>query len=257
MNVLIIDDTRTIPTLIERTLQSYGYVPHTITSKHNIASHLKSFPLSLVIINTALMHAESTDICTHIREKHPNTFILGIQSRGSWESRVEFLQNGADDCLSFPFPTQELLARIHAMLRRPRRSTSPHITYGKILIKPEQRKAFYSNTPLDLTRKEYQVLEYFVRNKDRTITRSELLDHVWDYKRIINSNTVDVHIQKLRKKMRSNGRKRDEHASTNELPRQSTYKDTEIQTVHGIGYRLEGNIPSPGTKDSRTPPPVL
>ena len=129
---------------------------------------------------------------------------------------MEFLQNGADDCLTFPFPTQELLARIHAMLRRPRKSTPAHISYGNILIKPEQRKAFYSKSPLDLTRKEYQVLEYFVRNKNRTITRSELLDHVWDYKRIINSNTVDVHIQKLRKKMRRNGRKRDNENGVSE-----------------------------------------
>jgi DNA-binding response OmpR family regulator len=273
MNVLILDDSRTVPSLIERTISAYGYLPHTITSNHNIKSYLAGFPIALVIINTSLMHADSMELCTHIRKNYPKMIIMGVQTRGTWEDRVKLLQHGADDCITFPFPTQELIARILALRRRPKRSRDTTLSCGKIVMKPSQRRAYYNENPIRLTRKEYHLLEYLMRNNERVVSRSELLDHVWDYKQIINSNTVDVHIQKIRRKIReaqvqspvsdhtgkSAGKtvkQKPENGNSGTLRQPSSgkynYNGTEIKTVHGIGYRIEGNIPKRDRSETET-----
>lgn len=260
MNVLILDDSRTVPSLIERTISAYGYIPHTITSNHNIKSYLAGFPIAIVIINTSLMHADSMELCSHIRKNYPKMIIMGIQTRGTWEDRVKLLQQGADDCITFPFPTQELVARLLALRRRPKKSRGTTLSCGKIVMKPSQRRAYYDKSPIPLTRKEYHLLEYLMMNNERVVSRSELLDHVWDYKQIINSNTVDVHIQKIRRKILNaqiqepNSDQKDTDGKQNELTSNPVtlkqpyfgkynYNSTEIKTVHGIGYRMEGNIP--------------
>lgn len=274
MNVLIIDDTGTIRSITQKTLQSYGYITHIISSSRNIKAFLNTFPLSLVILSTSLTKANSMDLCAHIRKNHPQTFILGIHSKGPWQNKVDLLEHGADDCINFPFPTQELVARIQALLRRPKNSQDITLNHGKISLKPFQKKVYYANSPIDLTRKEFMVLEYMLRNKDRIISRSELLDHVWDYTKIINSNTVDVHIQKIRKKMRNiektrnNSIIKDYSGDLSSIVEEKPYSkgqisplhDTIIRTVHGIGYRLEGNIEKKAaerTVKSTTPPPEL
>jgi len=269
MNVLILDDSRTIPSLIERTISAYGYIPHTITSNHNIKSYLAGFPIALVIINTSLMHADSMEICSHIRKNYPKIIIMGVQTRGTWEDRVKLLQQGADDCITFPFPTQELIARILALRRRPKKSRDTTISCGKIVMKPSQRRAYYDENPIPLTRKEYHLLEYLMMNNERVVSRSELLDHVWDYKQIINSNTVDVHIQKIRRKILDARAQAPGSNHTGKIGKQKeftgnpetlqqpysgkyNYNGTEIKTVHGIGYRMEGNIPKRGPSESGT-----
>jgi len=250
MNILIIDDTDSTSSIISKTLSSYGFTPHIIPSSDTIKSTLKFVPLSIIIINTNLIHADSFDICSHIRKEYPHTSILAIHTSGPWQARVEILQNGADDCISFPFPTQELIARIRALQRRPRRSQPATLLCGNISIKPNLRLATFHDRELDLTRKEYNLLEYLVRNNDRVVTRSELLDHVWDYTRIINSNTVDVHIRKLRSKLREHQPKRPKRSKSSPLydmgiiPRKQSFpQNSEIKTVHGVGYRLNGNLP--------------
>lgn len=268
MNILIIEDSQTIGDLVSRTLSAYGYNTHIHKSSDNIEAMIKGFPLSIIIQNTRLRHTNSIELCKHIRESYPSTVILGIHNTGPWQDRIEFLNSGADDCLNFPFPAAELIARIQALKRRPRTSHQTKLSFGDITIEPTQRKANYLNKMMDLTKKEYQLLEYIVRNQNRTITRTELLDHVWDYTKIISSNTVDVHVQKIRNKMRSirSGKsakqKNTNRDDTNYVLKDSIKprNDTEICTVHGIGYRLEGNSEQKNEKravDTRTPPPEL
>lgn len=241
MTIVIIEDSKSISTIIQKTLQSYGYLTNTFISSQPLKSIINNTPFDLIILNTTLDHHDSQDLCKFIRLKFPSTFIIGINSKGSWKSRTEILNNGADDCLSFPFPTQEMLARIQTLLRRPRTPVVMNLKYGNIKINPSLRKVYYNKKPLTLTKKEYHLIEYMIRNSERTITRSELLDHVWDYKKITGSNTIDVHIQKLRKKMRL--------VNNIDIGTKDDYIDkdinftveTEIQTVHGIGYRLDKN----------------
>lgn len=271
MNVIVIEDTASIRTLISQTLRSYGYIPHELTSKKNIQSLLKTMPINIVVMSTSLLHTNSKKLCQFIREMFPKSLILTIHSRGPWSDKVDILQSGADDCLSFPFPAQELLARIQSLLRRPHTTCSDTLSCGKISLNPLRKEVSYGKSPINLTRKEFQVLEYLLRNQERTITRAELLDNVWDFKRIINSNTVDVHVQKIRKKLKNMRGKTSKRDSTGTLSSDSkkgndtkksylqdgsiSIRPSEIQTVHGVGYRMEGNIDSYKKSEDITQPP--
>ncbi|MEA3356939.1 MAG: response regulator transcription factor [Patescibacteria group bacterium] len=239
MNIFIIDDIKSISLIIHKTLSTYGYIPHTVTSQDQVKKILQNNVYDLVIQNTILSHQNSNDLCKHIRKNFPKIYIMGISNQGTLDQKIDFLNNGADDCLSYPFPTQELLARIQAMLRRPRLSLQPKLKYENLTLVPSSRKAYYDKLPLSLTKKEFHLLNYFVINKERTITRSELLDHVWDYKRITNSNTVDVHIQRLRQKLRSCNNTCNNNGKNYIKNDQNFTSQTIIKTVHGIGYKLD------------------
>lgn len=243
MNILIIEDSPTISSIIERTLSSYGYVTQVIESRKSLKSFVRQLAFDVAIIDTNLEKCLSPDICSFIRDKFTTAYIMGINNKGSWKDKIEILNSGADDCMTFPFPTQELLARIQALLRRPKVKALPNLRYGSLRIDPRKMKAYHRKNHLDLTKKEYNLLEYLMRNKERTISRSELLDHVWDYKSVTTSNTVDVHIQKLRKKLRDNNQKYSNPENINPV--------TEIKTVHGIGYRLEKHNIEYGTDTIR------
>lgn len=257
MNVLIIEDTQTIGSIMYRLLDTYGYTPHLVGSAQRPLSHVKTYHPSIIIIDSTLEHIDPSELCKKIRLSDRSVFILGLHSKGSWQNKVALLKSGADDCITFPFPGQELLARINALLRRPRQSNLPTITLGSIKIVPDDREAYYNDTPLELSKTEYQLLEYLVKNNNRAISRAELLDHVWDYSRIINSNTVDVHIRKLRQKLTkkhvktkktiTNNSKfdatKDVYVKDNFTQINPRQKNADlIKTVHGIGYRLDGNI---------------
>lgn len=261
MNILIIEDSKTIGSIMYRILHAYGFIPHLTNSAQRITSLLTTYHPQIILLNTYLQHADTSVLCKEIRTLDKHAFILGIHTKGPWQSRVSILTSGADDCISFPFPGQELIARINALLRRPRISLQPTLKAGRVTVIPDERKAFVDKHPIDLSRTEYHLLEYLTKNAGRVVSRAELLDHVWDYSRIINSNTVDVHIQKLRKKMCRNKTSTENIKKTKKGLQQndsdSSYvgenftsmnsnKKTEIsspiKTIHGIGYRLEGNL---------------
>jgi DNA-binding response OmpR family regulator len=121
--------------------------------------------------------------------------------------------------LSKPFAFKELLARIHALLRRPRVLSPEILTFANISLNTKSRLASYKNKPINLTLKEFMVLEYLMRNPNKVITRDTLYSHAWDFADSSFSNTVDVHIKNLRKKINDNGKI--------------------IRTVRGVGYKIE------------------
>ncbi|MFH1547254.1 MAG: response regulator transcription factor [bacterium] len=233
MNVFIVEDSPTISLILERTLSSYGYLPFCYTSDTLSLRPLNDHSHDFFILDTNLSSHDSLALCKRVRKLQPSSYIIGITHKGTWEDRINFLNGGADDCISYPFPPEEVLARMQALLRRPRVSLGSNLTFGKFRLDPHKRQAFYDRKKLDVSGKEYSLLEYFIRNGGRSITRSELMDHVWDYRKPVASNTVDVHITKLRKKINS--------------PKDSVYKNpnnfgSEIQTVYGVGYKMNNNF---------------
>jgi len=191
-------------------------------------------------MDTNLYKADSLEICSKIKEVCPSAYVIGINHRGTWKDRIEFLKSGADDCISYPFPPEEILVRIQALLRRPKKYISSNLKYGKFLIDTYNQEAFYNSRLLKLSKKEYQILEYFIRNKERKVSRSELLDHVWDYRKSSSSNTVDVHITKLRRKITKAKNKR-------YLNKDNFQQNSEIQTIYGVGYQLKDNFEEKGS----------
>lgn len=233
MKVFVVEDSPTIILMLERILSSYGYVPFCYSSSTFSNNVIKDHSFDFFILDTNLANTNSINLCKKIRKEIPNSYIMGITHKGLWTDRIEFLNTGADDCISYPFPPEEMLARMQAILRRPKQINQQTLQYGKFKIDPFKKQAYYDRRLLKLSQKEYGLLEYFIRNNERSIPRVELLDHIWDYRKNPTSNTVDVHVTKLRKKIY---RMKDKKYDT------SNNFNSEIHTVYGVGYRMADNF---------------
>jgi DNA-binding response OmpR family regulator len=222
MNILIIEESKTISQIVSRILE---------INKHNVtkdngnlinSNYIKNDIYDLIIINTNLMKDRTIEILKIIREYKIRSKIIGICSHGGWKDKVNFLRNGGDDVISYPFPVQELVERINSLKRRPQTYLDDNLYIGDYILDTDSKLLRGKNIDIKLRNKEYELLEYLTRNKDRIISRCELLDHVWDYREYRGSNTVDVHIKRLRDKI-----------DNREL----------IRSVHGKGYRVVDTKP--------------
>lgn len=218
MKIAIIEDSKTLASIIGTCLKSNGY-SHILYSATDIGSG-KVFEqkYNLLILNTLLRNISVERFIERIRKQNDELYIVGVCSKGDWKSKVNVLNAGADDVLSYPFPMQELIARIEAISRRPRKAILPQVLKAKdIVVNPIQRRVEYKDLILPIRNKEYTLFEYLLRNKNRPVTRVELIGTVWEYRNTSRSNTIDVHISKLRSL----------------LPNPEI-----IETVHGVGYKL-------------------
>ena len=161
------------------------------------------------------------EVCQELRARKVNTPILMLTGKDTVEDRVRGLDTGADDYLVKPFAFSELLARIRALLRREGVSKSPELRVGDLMLNTLTRQVWRGHRPVELTTKEYVILEYFMRHPNVVVTRTMIEEHAWDYDFDSLSNLVDVYIRRLRRKIDNEG------------------KDSLIQTVRGAGYRLK------------------
>ena len=217
MNILIIEESRTISQLIKRSLESQGFTICLDNSNFYNKSFIKRGVFDVTVINTNLPENKSLDILRKVRCNDKNIKILGLCSHGGWKDKVSFLKNGADDVISYPFPIQELVERINSLERRPKSYMDSNLYIGDYCLDKDNLVIQNNNKDIKLRKKEYDLLEYLVKNKDRTVSRCELLDHVWDYREYVGSNTIDVHIKRIRDKLDNKNL---------------------IQTVHGKGYKI-------------------
>lgn len=215
MRIVIVEDSRTLQSVIAGACNSYG---HTATV-YGGTDLSKDFYITaeLYIINTRLKHASSLELIENIKDHVANPHIIGINSKGNWKDSVDFLRAGITAIMNYPFPLQELLERINIMETSRLSKYYPDLEVGALKINPEMQTAYLNDKPISLRKKEYSLLTYLAKNNERPVSRSELIDNVWDYRRVNNSNTVDVHVQRLREKI-------------------GEYK--QIKTVYGYGYKL-------------------
>jgi DNA-binding response OmpR family regulator len=217
MNILIIENSSTLAQLLLKTLDAYGYKV-TLDDKEFASKNLIEKKLfDLFLINTNLEKGVTQRLLKYIVKNSTGSKILGICNKGSWVEKVDFLNNGGDDVLTYPFPVQELLARIQSLIRRPRSYVDKNLYIGDFMLDLDSRSVYKDEKDIEIRKKEYDLFEYLVRNKERVVSRCELLDHVWDYREYVGSNTVDVHIKRLRDKLEDKKM---------------------IETVHGVGYKL-------------------
>lgn len=215
MNILIIEDSKSVAQIISSILQSNGYVTESLG-----AIQVSQRGISRLVYDMCIMNVNTPNlsgVVKEIRQKIRGIYILGISTRSTWKEKVEFLKGGGDDVLDYPFPMQELIARIESLLRRPRENNEGVINVKDFKINSGLRQVTKKEKNIPLRRREYSLFEYMARNKNRIVTRAELLDHVWDYRRSTGSNTVDVHVKRLRDKLMD--------------------RDL-IETVHGFGYTI-------------------
>ncbi|MDD3474950.1 MAG: response regulator transcription factor [Candidatus Dojkabacteria bacterium] len=217
MNILIIEESMTISQLIRRSLEIQGFTISLDNSNFYNKSFIKRSVFDVVVINTNLPNNKSIEILRKIRSYDKNIKILGLCSHGGWKDKVSFLKNGADDVVSYPFPIQELIERINSLERRPKSYMDSNLYIGNYCLDKDNLTITNENKDIKLRKKEYDLLEYLVKNKERTVSRCELLDHVWDYREYVGSNTIDVHIKRIRDKLDNKNL---------------------IRTIHGKGYKI-------------------
>lgn len=217
MNILIIDNSTTLSHIMKKTLEAYSYRATLDEDSFLTKGLVKEGKFNIVILNTSLPQEKSFLILKTIKKISPSTKVLGVCKKEGWKNRVKFLQGGADDVLTYPFPMQELLARIQCLNRRPKNYDLDKLYLSDIEVDTSIRSTTINEQEVPLRKQEYSLFEYLLRNKNRTVTRYELMDHVWDYRKFNNSNTIDVHVKRLRDKLGNRNL---------------------IQTVHGVGYRI-------------------
>jgi DNA-binding response OmpR family regulator len=209
------EDSRLISEALETSLVNYGYITKRKSYDEFLKSNCYVKDTDVLIIN--IDFEISDKLLEKMRNENPSLALVGLNTTNNWTKKLSLLKNGFDEVLDYPFPSQEMIVRIENILKRPR-NTSKHILGTKtIQVDTRAKRVMHNKSEIQLRKKEFCLLEYLVRNKNRTVSRNELLDHVWDYNKINSSNTVDVHVKRLRDKI--------------DNPRM-------IQTVHGFGYRI-------------------
>lgn len=221
MRILLVEDDRRLCGVIKRGLLEESYAVDVAYDGEDGEYLAETTPYDLIVLDIMLPKKDGIEICQGLRLKKVNTPILMLTAKDAVEDRVRGLDAGADDYLVKPFAFNELLARIRALLRREGVTKSPRLQVGDLALDTLTREVWRGQRAVELTSKEYVILEYFMRHPNMVITRTMLEEHAWDYEFDSLSNLIDVYIRRLRRKI-------DEGE-----------KDSLIQTVRGAGYRLK------------------
>lgn len=219
MKLLVVDDDAHITRMLQRALSFEGYEIATAADGKEALDQFHSFHPDLIILDVMMPHLDGWDVVEAIR-KESNTLILMLTAKDELEDRVFGLDLGADDYVVKPFALDELLARIRALLRRQSPEDRQVLEYAYLQINLLERQVYRHGTPLHLTAKEFELLLYFMQHPRQVLTKEQILDAVWGYEYVGESNVVEVYIAMLRQKL-------EEHDN----PRI-------IQTVRGVGYVL-------------------
>jgi len=222
MRILIVDDDRRLCNIIKRGLTEEAYVVDVAYDGEDGEYLATINPYDLIILDIMMPKKDGIEVCRELRSNRVNTPILMLTAKDAVEDRITGLDAGADDYLVKPFAFNELLARIRALLRREGQAKTPEIRVGDLHLNTRTREVWRGDRSIELTTKEYVILEYFMRHPNIVVTRTMLEEHAWDYDFDSMSNLIDVYIRRLRRKI--------DESETTSL----------IQTVRGAGYRLKG-----------------
>jgi DNA-binding response OmpR family regulator len=220
MKIILIDDDVTLAETIKHGLRREYAVDLAHDAEQSLEL-LEERHYDLVIIDVTLPDMNGVELCQKIRDSQLKTPILMLTAMHETEMIVQALNAGADDYLTKPFKFAELHARLRALLRRaPNLTASPILQVGALKLDPHHQTVYHQNTLVELRRKEFFLLQYFMRHPNQVITRNMILERVWDGEADLNTNTIDVHIKYLRDKI--------------DKPFGTHY----LQTIHGLGYKL-------------------
>jgi len=221
MRILVVEDQENLAKLIKKGLELEGlavdYVLDGEAGLNRILTHRGDY--DLVILDWMLPKKNGDEVCREARGKNIEIPILMLTARDSAKDIASGLDAGADDYLPKPFSFEVLLARIRALMRRPKLTLPLELKAKDIVLNPATRKVMRGREEIELTLKEFGLLEYLMRSKNMTVTREQILSSVWDFAFDSFANVVDVHITNLRKKIG------DKEAKI-------------IETVRGVGYRM-------------------
>ena len=201
MRILIIEDEIDLVNVLAQGLRRQGYaVDIAFDGEEGCESALVN-DYDLLILDLNLPGMDGLEVCRRLRASHPHLLILMLTARSRLADKITGLDFGADDYLAKPFDFGELTARIRALLRRDLRVRNPLLQCGDLKLDPASKTVWHGKHRLELTRKEFAILEYLMRHHGEVISQEELLEHVWDAEADPFTNTVRVHVHSLRKKL--------------------------------------------------------
>ena len=205
--VLVVEDDDAIAHVLQRSLRMEGYEVKLAGDGISALDLAHAFLPDLVILDLGLPRLDGIDVAKTLR-KSDDVPILVLTARDAVESRVEGLDAGADDYLVKPFERQELLARLRALLRRRPPRGQATLAVGDLQLNPDTHEVIRNGRAVDLTQREFELLEYLMRNERLVVSRERLLDEVWGYDPMAATNTIDVFISNLRRKLEAAGEPR-------------------------------------------------
>jgi DNA-binding response OmpR family regulator len=220
--VLVVEDDDEIAQVLQRSLRLEGYEVRVAGDGVKALEEAHAFLPDLVILDLGLPRLDGIEVARHLRQRD-DTPILMLTARDAVESRVEGLDSGADDYLVKPFDRQELLARLRALLRRRPPRGAAKLVVGDLMLNPDTHEVTRGDRAVDLTQREFELLEYLMRNERIVVSRQRLLDEVWGYDPFSVTNTIEVFVSNLRRKLEAGGEPRLLH------------------TIRGAGYVLRAS----------------
>jgi two-component system response regulator MprA len=205
--VLVIEDDAEITDVLRRSLRHEGYEVRTAGDGVQALDTAAEFIPDLVVLDLGLPRLDGLEVCKQLRADS-DVPILILTARTETDDRVTGLDSGADDYLMKPFERQEFLARIRALLRRRPPRGSASLSVGDLKLNPDTREVHRGEREIELTNREFELLEYLMRNERLVVSRERLLDEVWGYDPMAATNTIDVFISNLRRKLEAEGEAR-------------------------------------------------
>ena len=204
MRVLVVEDEQKINRTICQALREESYAVDAAYDGEEGEQLADLNDYDLIILDIMLPKKDGLEICTEIRHRGNPTPILLLTAKDSYEDRVQGLDSGADDYLVKPFHMGELMARVRALLRREAVVKSTRLQVADLALDTSSHRVTRGDTPIELTSKEYAMLEYFMRHPDQVLTRTMINEHVWDDEFDSFSNIIEVYIRRLRRKIDDN-----------------------------------------------------
>jgi two-component system response regulator MprA len=205
--VLVVEDDTEIADVLRRSLRQEGHEVRTAGDGVEALDAADEFVPDLVVLDLGLPRLDGVEVCRRLRSES-DVPILILTARSDTEDRVEGLDSGADDYLVKPFERTELLARIRALMRRRPPRGSAQLTVGDLRLNPDTREVFRGDRAIELTGREFELLEYLMRNERLVVSRERLLEEVWGYDPMAMTNTIDVFVSNLRRKLEEGGEPR-------------------------------------------------
>jgi DNA-binding response OmpR family regulator len=221
VRILVVEDERRITAFIKQGLEEENYAVDVAYDGIEALDWASAVNYDLILLDVLLPHKDGVEVCRELRAQGSGVPILMLTARDAVEDRVRGLDSGADDYLVKPFAFQELLARIRALLRRRSETKTTRLQVGDLILDTLTHRASRRGHVIELSAREYALLEFLMRHPNQVLSRTQIVDHVWSYDFYTASNVVDVYIGYLRRKI--------DDGCEAKL----------IQTVRGAGYKIE------------------
>jgi two-component system response regulator PhoP len=224
MRILIVEDDSRLLLQLDQYMQSQGFSVDLADDGEKALYQLKEYNYDLAIIDVGLPSIDGFEVVKQARASDISCPIIILTARDRWQEKVKGLESGADDYLTKPFVHEELLARVKALIRRSAGQASPIMQKGPLSLDTSANQLYVNELPIELTAYEYKVIEYLMMNPNKVVSKTEMVEHIYDQDFDLDSNVIEVFVGRLRRK----------------IDKDNLIKP--IETLRGRGYRLNANL---------------